>query len=70
MRNVTERVESIELGMSELVGTYEDSIVAAVDKAFSQKIEHAGAQNPYGDGKAAERILSIIADVKGPGRGE
>lgn len=65
MRTETERPEAIEAGTAKLVGPYADSIVAETehllrDRAAYQKM--AQAVSPYGDGHAAERIVSIIMD--------
>jgi UDP-N-acetylglucosamine 2-epimerase (non-hydrolysing) len=66
MREVTERPEGIEAGCVRLVGVEKDSIVANAelllkDKALYQ--EMAQAKNPYGDGRAAERIVKILAEL-------
>jgi UDP-N-acetylglucosamine 2-epimerase (non-hydrolysing) len=64
LRDKTERIESIEAGVSRLVGTATESIVNAV----TELLTHAGSyramasgKNPYGDGTAAQRILSVLA---------
>ena len=61
LREVTERKESVELGLSELVGTDPARIVEAVSKRLEHKATVPSAPNPYGDGHAAERILEILA---------
>lgn len=66
MREYTERPEGIQGGTSKLVGTQAKNIVASVaglldDSAAYQAM--ARAANPYGDGKATERILNILAEV-------
>lgn len=63
MRDTTERPEAVEAGTVKLVGTDYDLIVAEAtalldDQAAYQKM--AFAHNPYGDGKACERISQII----------
>jgi UDP-N-acetylglucosamine 2-epimerase (non-hydrolysing) len=60
MREVTERMESVNLGMSELVGTDVSKILAAVQHTIEGKIIHDLGKNPYGDGHASEKILDII----------
>jgi UDP-N-acetylglucosamine 2-epimerase (non-hydrolysing) len=60
LREVTERMESVNLGMSELVGTDVDKILNAVKQTIDGKIKHDLCKNPYGDGHASERILDII----------
>jgi UDP-N-acetylglucosamine 2-epimerase (non-hydrolysing) len=63
MREVTERAEGIATGTAELIGRDSHDIVKAVrrllddDELYAQR---AGAENPYGDGHAAERIARAI----------
>jgi UDP-N-acetylglucosamine 2-epimerase (non-hydrolysing) len=61
MREVTERTESVQLGLSELVGTDREKIISA----FSNRVEsgklYAQGTNPYGDGNAAVRILEQLS---------
>ena len=63
MRNVTERVEAIEAGTARLIGTNTERIVAEVQKLLENEGEYqkmAKTQNPFGDGKASERIIQYI----------
>lgn len=60
MRGVTERIESVQLGMSELVGTDVDKIVQAVQRTVETNAKHDVKENPYGDGHASEKILDIL----------
>ncbi|MGB2869439.1 MAG: UDP-N-acetylglucosamine 2-epimerase (non-hydrolyzing) [Bacteroidota bacterium] len=60
LRDVTERMESVRLGISELVGTDVDKIVTAVSKAMDSKQRKIPTVNPYGDGKASGRILEVL----------
>lgn len=62
LREVTERMESVELNMSELVGTDHRKIVDAIGRAWKEHRVVDAAHNPYGDGKAAGRIVSILAN--------
>ncbi len=62
LREVTERTESVEQGMSELVGTDREKIVEAVIRALRTPRTIEARQNPYGDGHAAERILRILTE--------
>jgi len=64
MREVTERVESVRLGMSELVGTDIGKICDAVQHAIERKNKHDIRHNPYGDGHTSERILDILMQCK------
>lgn len=61
MRNTTERPEALEAGTVKLVGTDYDKIVSEVsslldDVQYYEKMSQA--VNPYGDGKACERIVN------------
>lgn len=62
MRNTTERPEGVEAGLVKLVGNQRQRIVsevaASLNGANHKKI--ANVKNPYGDGRAAERILGAI----------
>lgn len=63
MRDTTERPEGIEAGVAVLLGTKYDAIVAGVDRLLSDasaRAKMARSINPYGDGKAAERIANVL----------
>lgn len=63
LREVTERPEVVECGAGKLVGTSEERIVAEVTRLLVDEDEYAamsGAGNPFGDGRAAERIVEIL----------
>jgi UDP-N-acetylglucosamine 2-epimerase (non-hydrolysing) len=63
LRETTERPEAIEAGAVELVGVEEEGIVAAAEAVLSDPSKHsrmARAINPYGDGRAAERIVCVL----------
>jgi len=60
MREVTERMESVNLGMSELVGTDGAKILGAIQRTMEGNIKHDLGQNPYGDGHASENIIDIL----------
>jgi UDP-N-acetylglucosamine 2-epimerase (non-hydrolysing) len=60
MRELTERGEAIEAGTALLVGTDETKIVAEVSRLLTDDAAikaMVAAGNPFGDGKAAERIV-------------
>lgn len=64
MREVTERPEGIQAGVSRLVGVHQKSIADGLIELLSDpRLRQAmtTAQNPYGDGKAARRIADILA---------
>jgi UDP-N-acetylglucosamine 2-epimerase len=60
LRTTTEWVETVETGWNRLVGTDPDLIVQAVREA------RAPAERPvlYGDGRAAERIASLLSMMR------
>ncbi|CAM2929519.1 UDP-N-acetylglucosamine 2-epimerase (non-hydrolyzing) [Paenibacillus sediminis] len=63
LRDTTERPEGIEAGTLELVGTdeekvYERTKTLLTDQAVYESMSKAA--NPYGDGKASERIVNAI----------
>jgi len=63
MRDTTERPEAVEAGTVKLVGTDVERIVSAVTALLSDEVEYAAmsqAINPYGDGKAAARIVELL----------
>lgn len=65
MRDTTERPEGIEAGTLRLVGTEEENIYDNFKKLLDSSEEYekmAGATNPYGDGKASERIVNILKE--------
>ena len=64
LRDKTERPEGIEAGVAQLVGTDRARIVAAASLLLTDETAYramANAVNPYGDGRAAERIAGILA---------
>ena len=63
LRDVTERPEVIEVGAARLVGTDQDTIFAETLRILEDQDIYQGmakAKNPFGDGNAAERIVSSI----------
>lgn len=64
MRDTTERPEALESGTVHLVGTDYDKIVNEVSTLLEDPIAYAKmsmAVNPYGDGKACERIVNYLS---------
>jgi UDP-N-acetylglucosamine 2-epimerase len=55
-------MESVNLGMSELVGTDVEKICISVQHAIEGEIKYNIHQNPYGDGHTSERILDILTN--------
>ena len=69
MRNITERPEGIKAGTVKLVGTDKDRIISETQHLLDDRKAYekmAKASNPYGDGKAAERIVNILEKVLMP----
>ena len=63
MREVTERPEGVEAGVAKLVGTSRERILEEGRRLLgdpSARQEMAQAANPYGDGRAGERIADIL----------
>ena len=63
MRDTTERPEAVEAGTVMLVGTDQNQIVKNSQKLIDDKTHYQSmsfSHNPYGDGKASERIMKII----------
>ncbi|RUO62650.1 non-hydrolyzing UDP-N-acetylglucosamine 2-epimerase [Pseudidiomarina insulisalsae] len=64
MRDTTERPEAVDAGTVRLVGTSESAIVSSVSSLLTDNDAYAvmsRAHNPYGDGKACERICEFLA---------
>jgi len=63
MRDVTERPEGVDAGVVKLVGTHPEMIVASVSELLNDRVAYdkmIASENPYGDGKAAARIVKLI----------
>lgn len=63
LRNETERPEAVEAGTVKLAGTDFENIVTMSELLLNNQTEYenlAKAVNPYGDGKASERIVHAI----------
>lgn len=66
MREVTERPEAVAAGTALLVGNRYDRIVAEVQRLLDNPAACAAMaerKNPYGDGKASQRIAEHLATV-------
>lgn len=66
MRDVTERPEAVDAGTVILVGANRERILANVSEllendATYKRMSHA--HNPYGDGKACERIIDVLGGI-------
>lgn len=63
MRDTTERPEAVEARTVKLVGTDRDRIISEVSRLLDDSSEYnrmSHAVNPYGDGRACERILHVL----------
>jgi UDP-N-acetylglucosamine 2-epimerase (non-hydrolysing) len=68
LRDETERPEAIEAGVVKLVGPHREKIVAEAARLLDDPAAYkamAGGGNPYGDGKAASRIVAILRRALG-----
>jgi UDP-N-acetylglucosamine 2-epimerase len=62
-RNTTERPEAVRAGTVELVGTDTELLVARASRLLDDRAAYEAmslAHNPYGDGRAAARILEAL----------
>ena len=68
LRDTTERPEAVEAGTVKLVGTAYEDVLQETNRLLDDD-EHyrsmAEAANPYGDGKACERIIKAILSKNG-----
>jgi UDP-N-acetylglucosamine 2-epimerase len=63
LRETTERPEGVTSGVVKLIGTSEESIIKEASTLLDNKLEYermAVKENPYGDGKASQRIVDIL----------
>ena len=67
LRGQTERPEGLATGLVQLVGTERRSIVESALRALKSdtRMKQGGGINPYGDGKAAARIVKEILHFLG-----
>ena len=67
-RDTTERPEAISAGTARLVGTSSDELVASAAELLDNPAAYAAmarARNPFGDGRAAGRIVARLTRGKG-----
>lgn len=63
MRDVTERPEALKAGTVKLVGASKKNIINSIDMLLNNEILYSKmskAHNPYGDGRACDRIVNFI----------
>ena len=66
MRNTTERPEAVDAGTVKLVGTNKNNIIEEVNLLLTNINAYnnmAFAHNPYGDGKASQKIIDAIYNM-------
>jgi UDP-N-acetylglucosamine 2-epimerase (non-hydrolysing) len=66
MRDVTERPEALAAGTVRLVGANRARIVSAVTELLENEANYAAmamAHNPFGEGEACERIISVLRTI-------
>ncbi len=63
MRDTTERPEALDAGTVKLVGTNTENIITEVNRLLEDSSAYekmSQAHNPYGNGKACEKIIKIL----------
>jgi UDP-N-acetylglucosamine 2-epimerase (non-hydrolysing) len=64
LRNVTERPEAFHAGLAKIVGTGKAGIIQEADMLLNDTEQYqkmAGGYNPYGDGRASDRIVKALS---------
>ncbi|MFN8672188.1 MAG: UDP-N-acetylglucosamine 2-epimerase (non-hydrolyzing) [Candidatus Sericytochromatia bacterium] len=67
MRDTTERPEAVVAGTVKLVGTNKEIIVSESNELLNNNDSYdkmSKAHNPYGDGKASERIIDNLKNIR------
>jgi UDP-N-acetylglucosamine 2-epimerase (non-hydrolysing) len=67
-RDTTERPEAVTAGTVKLVGTNTNVIIAAMNRLLTDQIAYkkmCQAHNPYGDGRAAAKIVQTLLGLQG-----
>src|SRR3569623_546507 len=65
LRDETERPEAVEMGVVKLIGPHYSAIVSETQRLLDDAAAYtrmAKGVSPYGDGKAAERILNVLRE--------
>jgi len=66
-RQNTERMEPVEAGTAKITGVLSDEIVKETIRLLDNKVEYQNMTRshlPFGDGKAAEKILDVLAKYR------
>jgi UDP-N-acetylglucosamine 2-epimerase (non-hydrolysing) len=69
LRDVTERPEAVSVGAALVVGTDIEAIVTAADRLLrdpAARSKMTGRSNPFGDGRAAQRIAAVLEELLAP----
>ncbi|KAB7743338.1 UDP-N-acetylglucosamine 2-epimerase (non-hydrolyzing) [Nostocoides sp. F2B08] len=64
LRDTTERPEAVEAGCARLVGTDPDALLKNADELLTSPAAYSSMiprENPFGDGRAAGRIVDVLA---------
>ncbi|MCK5815734.1 MAG: UDP-N-acetylglucosamine 2-epimerase (non-hydrolyzing) [Flavobacteriaceae bacterium] len=67
MRDTTERPEAVEAGTVLLVGTDKNKIIEEANRLLNNEEAYSNMSklhNPYGDGKACDRIVEFVRDIE------
>ena len=70
LRETTERIEAVQAGTAKLVGTDPATIVAEAARLLDDPRAYAAmarVANPFGDGRASERVVAAVAALLGVG---
>lgn len=62
-RTITERTEAVDAGVAKLVGCNRDKLLEAACDLLNDKQKYLSMvtnENPFGDGRASQRILSLL----------
>jgi UDP-N-acetylglucosamine 2-epimerase (non-hydrolysing) len=68
LRETTERPEAVEAGCARLIGTAREAVAAHLLELLDDRRAYAAmaqVANPFGDGRASERIVAAIRDFLG-----
>ena len=66
MRDTTERPEGVAAGTARLVGANRDKIIDETFRLLDDDEHYSAmsrAHNPFGDGRASERIVKVLLDA-------
>jgi UDP-N-acetylglucosamine 2-epimerase (non-hydrolysing) len=65
LRETTERPEAVHVGAARIAGVRSDDILAAARELLGRSVPW---QNPFGDGRAGERIARLVSESLAPNR--